>query len=837
MIVSIRVARQIVALSLLVLPLRADTWVVTPDGSGDFTEISAAVAFAVEGDVIWVKPGCYGPVHILGKSVEVVAIEPDEVVVEEIEVSGLQETQRVGLAGLSVSRPSDGAQLIAALRIIDCQGSVRVKDCRLGFSTTSCVQLQRGPAVEIDDSEDVAFSRCVTKGVFSAAPGSKGVLHAVESSIALYECGMKGYGGQPAVKLIDSRLFASDSYISGWDGWSGYGYCGDSPEDGGPGLIAEGDSVIHQLGGTIRGGSGGAIYGFPCCDMGYDGEALILGPRVSYTELSDTPRNWSCDNLHSKTGRLSVEYHGAPGDRVYVMRSQVGAYREMFEIGGVLLIEAPFERFFLGVADAQGNLRLNYQPPPAELLEPAAGPFYQAYAVDLRGGVWLAGSSAVATVPRSLTPNCGRVIHVDPQSPPGGDGSSWSQAVPDLHVALELAREDLEFCGIAAPIWMKGGTYLPPVSVGVNDFAYDLDVPVAIYGGFAGTESRVDERVSGAFPTILSADRLGDDRPGFVNREDNAAGIILAQSQYIQDTKLFDGLTFAGARMGGAMYLSYVDEVTVRGCEFVENESRGSLFRAALKVEECERVELVNSRFHRQRFDQAGCVELDADLALVTSCVFTENRFLPDTAESWGCSGLNLNSISRPNGIARVTNSMFRGNVGGWSAGILAAYANLEVSNCSFLDGWTQSRPAGLTLHLPGDVRVTNSVFWGNVSGALMGEAAQLGPSNSSAHLDLELRNSCVFGLTGVYPGQGNIGQDPLLDHDSRPSPGSPCIDAGANAFLPRDEFDVDGNGNTHERLPLDVSGAKRRIDDPNTADSGSGAAPVVDMGALEFQA
>ena len=65
--------------------------------------------------------------------------------------------------------------------------------------------------------------------------------------------------------------------------------------------------------------------------------------------------------------------------------------------------------------------------------------------------------------------------------------------------------------------------------------------------------------------------------------------------------------------------------------------------------------------------------------------------------------------------------------------------------------------------------------------------------------------------------------------------PGSPCIDAGNNADVPADTADLDGDGNTTEPVPFDLAGGSRFADDPYTADTGAGTAPIVDMGAYEF--
>jgi hypothetical protein len=54
---------------------------------------------------------------------------------------------------------------------------------------------------------------------------------------------------------------------------------------------------------------------------------------------------------------------------------------------------------------------------------------------------------------------------------------------------------------------------------------------------------------------------------------------------------------------------------------------------------------------------------------------------------------------------------------------------------------------------------------------------------------------------------------------------------------VPLDTADLDGDGDTAEPLPVDLAGKVRFADDPATPDTGSGAPPIVDMGAYEFAA
>ena len=58
----------------------------------------------------------------------------------------------------------------------------------------------------------------------------------------------------------------------------------------------------------------------------------------------------------------------------------------------------------------------------------------------------------------------------------------------------------------------------------------------------------------------------------------------------------------------------------------------------------------------------------------------------------------------------------------------------------------------------------------------------------------------------------------------------------GDNASVPADLMDLDGDGDTGEPLAIDFAGLDRFFDDPDTVDTGPSGAPVVDVGAYEYQ-
>ncbi len=81
-----------------------------------------------------------------------------------------------------------------------------------------------------------------------------------------------------------------------------------------------------------------------------------------------------------------------------------------------------------------------------------------------------------------------------------------------------------------------------------------------------------------------------------------------------------------------------------------------------------------------------------------------------------------------------------------------------------------------------------------------------------------------LFADPGGWDDQGtpSWSDDVWVDGDHRLLPGSPCIDAGDNAAT--------------AALATDLIGSPRFADDPFTPDGGPGPAPVVDVGACEYQ-
>lgn len=93
------------------------------------------------------------------------------------------------------------------------------------------------------------------------------------------------------------------------------------------------------------------------------------------------------------------------------------------------------------------------------------------------------------------------VCRVDASATGANDGTSWADAYVSLQSALGHTNCD--------QVWVAKGVYKPTAGV---DQAASFWIPpgLAVYGGFAGTESQLAERVPGNV-TVLSGDIDGDD--------------------------------------------------------------------------------------------------------------------------------------------------------------------------------------------------------------------------------------------------------------------------------------------------------------------------------------
>ena len=121
-----------------------------------------------------------------------------------------------------------------------------------------------------------------------------------------------------------------------------------------------------------------------------------------------------------------------------------------------------------------------------------------------------------------------QVIYVKPNAQ--GDGTSWENATGNLQKALQSATEGTQ-------VWVAAGTYTPTMGTD-RTVSFELPSGVAIYGGFQGTETSLDQRNIEQNPTILSGE-IG--QPGPV---DNSYNVVFISNS--DENTIIDGFVITG---------------------------------------------------------------------------------------------------------------------------------------------------------------------------------------------------------------------------------------------------------------------------------------------------
>ncbi len=117
-----------------------------------------------------------------------------------------------------------------------------------------------------------------------------------------------------------------------------------------------------------------------------------------------------------------------------------------------------------------------------------------------------------------------------------GDGTSWADAAGNLKAVLDTAPPGTQ-------IWVKEGIYFPvtcsPCGFAERNISFVIPNGVKVFGGFAGTETTLDQRDLSNHPTFLSGDI---DQDGTL--ENNAYSVV--QTIHTDSSTQVDGFIITG---------------------------------------------------------------------------------------------------------------------------------------------------------------------------------------------------------------------------------------------------------------------------------------------------
>jgi hypothetical protein len=395
---------------------------------------------------------------------------------------------------------------------------------------------------------------------------------------------------------------------------------------------------------------------------------------------------------------------------------------------------------------------------------------------------------------------------VDDDGPAEGDGLSWDTAFRSVKHALNVASNSPE----ADNIRVAEGTYTPGLAgfpnQRVETFLIDFS-HVTLEGGYAGLSQpdNPNERDVEQFQTTLTGDYGA---PSGVRVYHVVTVQDVGSNVRIDGFRIIAGdadITAPNPR-GGGMLIKDANPFLVQ-CTFFDNfgVEGGGLAIEESQLGEAE-PQLINCRFFGNSADEGGGVFVLGGEPGFINCLFRGN-----TANSFGTGGGVLNAADPGPGIA----------------------GKLEFANCTF-HGNKAYAGGGLMNESGCEATLTNCIFWDDSGGEIVDV------DEDKVSVDF----TCV---EGGYPGLGNISADPLFldpdgpnnrpfdeDDDLRLNFASPCNDVGKNAGVPADSADLDGDGDSEEQTPLDLTIVPRFTVDTG-ADVLSFCDPAtVDMGAYE---
>jgi len=311
--------------------------------------------------------------------------------------------------------------------------------------------------------------------------------------------------------------------------------------------------------------------------------------------------------------------------------------------------------------------------------------------------------TAAAFLPALVAlPAVADTIYVDFDAHGSGDGTSWVDAYPDLRAALLAAQSGDQ-------LWVAQGKYSP--SGGDRTLSFELRSGIAVYGGFAGTETQLTQRNPVLRVTTLTGDLYRNDN-GSLYIFDKSLHVVRAEN--VDQSARLDGFTIADGiaqgpgnndYAGGGIFIVASSPV-IANCVLTRNRviqvsnppdsGGGAVYcgHAAPTFSNCYFTANQASGFGGAVF----CIGID-DAPSFVDCTFEDNRttLVRDRNATFSRGG-DGGAISCVLGSApRFLSCVFRNNAtgdgelgfepgrGGDGGAVHGIGSSLEFTNCAFI--------------------------------------------------------------------------------------------------------------------------------------------------------
>jgi hypothetical protein len=284
------------------------------------------------------------------------------------------------------------------------------------------------------------------------------------------------------------------------------------------------------------------------------------------------------------------------------------------------------------------------------------------------------------------------ILYAKPGPTGIGDCSSWVNACMLQDAIAAAASSD--------QIWVQAGTYTPHASD--RAVSFNLKGGVAVYGGFAGTETQLSQRNPVANVTILSGDLSGDDI-GFTNNSENSYHVVIGTNT--NSTAILDGFTIRGGNAngdsftGGGMY-NYAGSPTLRNVTFSGNSAYSA---GGMGNDINSNPTLMNVTFSGNSASYGGGMYNYTSSPTLMNVTFSGN-----SADTSG-GGMYSNNSSNP----MLTNVIFSGNSASFGGGGMVNIGIATLMNVTFSGNFANQVGGGM-YNSGGSPTLTNVTFSGN---------------------------------------------------------------------------------------------------------------------------
>ncbi len=242
------------------------------------------------------------------------------------------------------------------------------------------------------------------------------------------------------------------------------------------------------------------------------------------------------------------------------------------------------------------------------------------------------------------------------------DGTSWLNAYTNLDTALSRAS--------TGQIWVAAGTYKPSRIVDNVYQSFLLNKPLALTGGFNGTETSLSQRNIIANHTILSGD-IGIEG----DNTDNTPRIIIVTGINLDSTTSIDGFTITKAGYptnghgysydNGGIYISRAGSPVIRNCTVTENSGDDG---SGIYVGFSDALLINNKIVNNKGNDGAGIYISYSD------CKVQGNKIQLNSCDQGLGGGILIDAYSSPT----IANNLIEGNMAG-AGGAIAFRGNYSV--------------------------------------------------------------------------------------------------------------------------------------------------------------